>query len=113
MSQSGIVARFLDQKLEEKQLSTPLVVVLPATLAEAEATELRGHLTREIARRTLFLTHQKSVSLAKLDDAFPVSAPMALFVDPHGVVRSMSPCPTEMAILPHDLTHWLSIYRVR
>jgi hypothetical protein len=106
------IAKLLDQKLNEQQLSIPMIVVLPDVLEGAFSTELQAHLGPALSRPVSFLVHRKSTPLAKLDDAYPVSVPMALFVDPHGVVRTMSPCQTEMAILPHDLFHWLSIYRV-
>lgn len=45
------------------------------------------------------------------EDAYPVPLTMAIYIDPHGVLRAMSLVSDEMAILPHELRHWISIQR--
>ena len=101
----------LDRRLRERELSVPLLLVLPEAAEPQGAGRLRTHLREHLSRELQYLSHRKSTPLACLDDAYPVRVPMLIYVDPHGILRAMSPFAPNMAILPHDLVHWLSIHR--
>ena len=83
-------------------------MILPESTDDARAARLREAIT-PLSRDLAFLTHAKSAPLSTLDDSVPIDLIMAIYVDPHGVLRAMAPFTPTLPILPHPLNHWLSI----
>lgn len=105
------VAVALFERMGDHALAAPLVLILPAPFDAATGEELRGQISRKLGQDVTLAFHDKREPLVKLEDAYPVPLTMAIYIDPQGVLRTMTPVSDEMAILPHELRHWISVYR--
>lgn len=98
------------EAMARRRIPQDLLVLLPArakgTWAAALAAELRGILGRD----PLVLRHARGLPAGK--DAAEEDG-LALFVDPHGVIRHLSKWQGRTERFPYDFERWIDVFRRR
>lgn len=100
--------------LQRDGYAVPLALAISDALGEPARAELKRALAADPPVECPVLFHAKREALSRsLDEALPSEQAVAVFLDPAGIVRAMSPLGYWQDQLPGELLYWLKILRGR